>query len=295
MAATGIRLRRKPSKGSFAGSEAPLIGELIMATDTTEFGWLDENATMVWGRLENELPIGGLTGNVLVKSTDNDYEVEWGTASGGGGGGNFSGTEDPNIQEAIEPFGSIGDSYTQLPKPDEVDEATYSVTTFDGSSVSGAIYASVDEEFRDIFGIPFGGTISGPVTTFYASADSSVFYVKFGNTPQHNTTLLVNDEAFVTNAERWIELGGGVFAYMFPATDSGEITRIPNYDTIIADLISPSYNYTTSDVTKFPYQEWYKKDETTWVKKPTTQRIVASIPTDEDTIDDEIGTIYFVI
>jgi len=90
MAATGIRLRRKPQKGNFSGVEAPVIGELVMATDTTEFGWTDETSTTIWGRLENELPIQGTTGQLLAKTTDNDFEVEWIDAPVSAGGSSWT-------------------------------------------------------------------------------------------------------------------------------------------------------------------------------------------------------------
>jgi len=84
MAATGILLRRSPDKSNLTGINQPLRGELVMATNTTEFGWLDDNNTVVWGRLENELPIEGDEGQVLTKSSDNDYDVEWADAAEAG-------------------------------------------------------------------------------------------------------------------------------------------------------------------------------------------------------------------
>jgi len=77
MASTGIILRRKVKKVDFDGIQAPIVGELIMATDTKEFGWLDDTNNVVWGRLENELPTGGNNGQVLAKSSGLNYEVEW--------------------------------------------------------------------------------------------------------------------------------------------------------------------------------------------------------------------------
>ena len=64
MASTGIILRRKIGKNLFVGDEAPIPGELVMDLQTTNFGFLDEDGvTIRWGKLEDELPIGGTTGS----------------------------------------------------------------------------------------------------------------------------------------------------------------------------------------------------------------------------------------
>ena len=87
MASTGIILRRKNGKNLFVGSEAPIPGELVMDLQTTNFGFLDEDGvTIKWGKLEDELPIGGVTGQVLAKKTNIDGDVEWIDPPQGGGG-----------------------------------------------------------------------------------------------------------------------------------------------------------------------------------------------------------------
>ena len=78
MASTGIILRRKNGKNLFVGSETPVPGELVMDLQTTNFGFLDEDGvTIKWGKLEDELPAGGVTGQVLAKKTNIDGDVEW--------------------------------------------------------------------------------------------------------------------------------------------------------------------------------------------------------------------------
>ena len=77
MAATGIILRRNPTKGFFTGDNALIEGELVVETTTNSFGYIDEGDTLVWGKIENELPAGGDTGQILSKLTDDDFIVEW--------------------------------------------------------------------------------------------------------------------------------------------------------------------------------------------------------------------------
>lgn len=55
------------------------------------------------------VPPGGLTGQALLKESDEDYKTYWGNISGGGGGSAntiLSGTEDPVIAQ-----GAVGDYY----------------------------------------------------------------------------------------------------------------------------------------------------------------------------------------
>lgn len=88
MAATGIILRRKDGKNQFVGSEAPVPGELVMDLQTTNFGFLAEDGvTVKWGKLEDELPVGGTAGQILAKKTNIDGDVEWVDPPQGGGGG----------------------------------------------------------------------------------------------------------------------------------------------------------------------------------------------------------------
>ena len=87
MAATGILLRRLNLKQDFTGDNSLVDGELVFALNDNEFGFLKDGNNVddiTWGRLENELPTGGNTGDVLTKSANNDYDVEWETPSGGG-------------------------------------------------------------------------------------------------------------------------------------------------------------------------------------------------------------------
>jgi len=78
MASTGIILRRKLGKNLFTGEEAPIPGELVMDLNTTNFGFLDEDGvTIKWGKLEDEIPTGGITGQVLTKNTNIDGDVIW--------------------------------------------------------------------------------------------------------------------------------------------------------------------------------------------------------------------------
>jgi len=93
MASTGIILRRKLGKNLFTGEETPIPGELVMDLNTTNFGFLDEDGvTIKWGKLEDEIPTGGIAGQVLTKNTNIDGDVIWsdpvsGTPGGGTGGG----------------------------------------------------------------------------------------------------------------------------------------------------------------------------------------------------------------
>ena len=85
MASTGIILRRKLGKNLFTGEEAPIPGELVMDLNTTNFGFLDEDGvTIKWGKLEDEIPTGGITGQVLTKNTNIDGDVIWSDPVGGG-------------------------------------------------------------------------------------------------------------------------------------------------------------------------------------------------------------------
>jgi len=84
MASTGIILRRKIGKNLFVGADAPIPGELVMDLETTNFGFLDEDGvTIRWGKLEDELPVGGVTGQILAKKTNIDGDVEWINPGGG--------------------------------------------------------------------------------------------------------------------------------------------------------------------------------------------------------------------
>jgi len=82
MANTGIRLRRLADKSNFQATENLLTdGELVFALNENEFGFLKDGnspANITWGRIEDELPIEGTTGQVLIKRSDLSFDVEWG-------------------------------------------------------------------------------------------------------------------------------------------------------------------------------------------------------------------------
>ena len=325
MAATGIVLRRSNSKADFKESTKLLRdGELVFALNDNEFGFLkDGNNTnnITWGRLENELPTGGLAGQTLIKSSANNYEVEWGSS---GGGGSHSGVEDPNIAEAIESFGEVGDSYNQLPKPNEIVSATFQVIgkfhgrQMEATNLESTMMQDADmaEEFsEDYVGDDGGGLITAvqAYATNNANGEGLVnelgIYIKTGSSPINGQTATFtdgNETVTILFNENDITIDGGISIYEYEYdTDNENQTTIPDADlkklvkiltnfNNITDTTN-TYSYTTDIEKSFPYQEWYKKDLTTWIKKPTTQRIVNTIPTDISTADDAIGTVYFVI
>jgi len=95
MATTGLIQRRdiksaliagQPSTGSGGDWSGPVIyGEIVFATDTKEFGFLDASGNLKWVSVEDigsgaptdGVPIGGDTGQVLTKLSDIDRDVNW--------------------------------------------------------------------------------------------------------------------------------------------------------------------------------------------------------------------------
>jgi len=102
MASTGIILRRLDYKHNFVGDKSLTDGELVFSLNDNEFGFLkdgDDTGTVTWGRLENELPEGGITGQILAKSLNNNYMVEWIDAPESGSNNIVvQGANQPNIE-----------------------------------------------------------------------------------------------------------------------------------------------------------------------------------------------------
>lgn len=93
MATAGIIQRRdiksaliagQPSAGSGGDWSGPVLeGELVYATDTKEIGYIDSTGNLKWVSIDNvgerELPLGGTTGQVLLKNSNTDGDISWGT------------------------------------------------------------------------------------------------------------------------------------------------------------------------------------------------------------------------
>jgi len=168
MAATGIILRRLDNKNDFQGVNSLVDGELVFSLTSNEFGFLKDGgdtSNITWGRLENELPTGGTTGQLLAKSLNNDYVVEWIDAPEGGGGSQWINTS----VKAVLAKSSVG-ATTILTYPHNNVETTisYSIATqviFDNTaswdflSFSGAIIVPSDLIDGDIIDRP--GLLSG--------------------------------------------------------------------------------------------------------------------------------------
>jgi len=92
MAATGILLRRNRDKSFFVGDNALIEGELVVETTTNSFGYIDQGDNLVWGSIENELPIEGDAGQILAKATATDFDVEWITLPEASSGNGFENT-----------------------------------------------------------------------------------------------------------------------------------------------------------------------------------------------------------
>jgi len=123
MASTGIILRRKLGKNLFVGEDVPVPGELVMDLVTTNFGFLDEDGvTIRWGKLEDEIPTGGTTGQVLVKNTNIDGDVAWSDPVSGLPSGGTDGqvlTKDSTVTDGASWMDSSGGGGGELIAVDE--------------------------------------------------------------------------------------------------------------------------------------------------------------------------------
>ena len=92
MATYGIIQRRdiksaliagQPSTGSGGDWSGPVVsGEVVFATDTKEYGFLDSAGNLKWVSVDDigaGVPTGGTTGQTIIKNSDADRDVSWGT------------------------------------------------------------------------------------------------------------------------------------------------------------------------------------------------------------------------
>lgn len=173
MAQTGIILRRKIGKNLFTGSEVPIPGELVMDLETTNFGFLSEDGvTIKWGKLEDELPAGGVAGQVLAKKTNIDGDTEWINPPSTGipdapSDGNIYSRKDASWINISTDLNSIGDLTT--------------LTTTDKSSLVNAINEVNASSGGEVIKITETDSLGNNKTGYVFSSDDRSTKASIGN------------------------------------------------------------------------------------------------------------------